>query len=205
MSELPLSKTQTIKAVKWLKDNFGIEMEKAVQGTPFSVDMLCGIVCQETAYRWINWIDHNSVDTVLKCCVFDGTGDVPGTEGKRKAFPVNLKAFEGKYGGDIAGMLVTEGNHMRALMGWKPRNFLYKGYGIFQNDLQNIVTDETFFTQKKWYNFSDCLAGAIKELNKKYTTQKNVPESIRAYNGSGQAARNYRDNVLQFSEWANEA
>ncbi len=202
MSELPLSKAQALKAVKWLKENFGTEIENAVKETPFSVDNICGIACQETAYRWINWIDKHDTATILARCVFDATGSVPGTDGQRKAFPVNLQAFEDKYGKEFADMLVAEGNKMRELMGWEPRNYLYVGLGIFQYDLQAVLTDEIFFRNKLWYNFSDCLDRCLKELNSKYAIQQNVSESIRAYNGAGQAARNYRDNVLQFTEWA---
>lgn len=204
MPELPLTKKKTIKAVKWLKDNFGLKIENAVKESPFTVDMVCGIACQETAYRWVGWIDKYSIETILACCILDATGDVPGTEGKRRAFPVNNADFISKYGVGISDMLISEGNKMRALMGWGAKKFLYKGYGIFQNDLQNIVTNETFFTERKWYSFDECLNGLMIELAKKYSIQKNIPESIRAYNGRGVAANNYRDNVLQFTEWANE-
>ena len=202
MAELPISKGQALKAIKWLKDNFETEIEAAVKDTPFSIDTICGIACQETAYRWINWIDTHDVATVLKSCVFDATGDVPGTEGKRKAFPVNLKAFQDKYGKQAADMLVSEGNAMRSVMGWSAKPFLYKGYGIFQNDLQNILTDESFFLNKEWYSFDNCLERCLKELMGKYAIVKNVPKSIETYNGSGQAAKDYRDNVLQFIQYS---
>ena len=64
---------------------------RAVHRTPFSVNLLSGIACQETAVFWLNFIDDLSPDEVLARCVLDASGDFPGT--MRMAFPRNTEAF----------------------------------------------------------------------------------------------------------------
>lgn len=204
MSELPLSKSKTIKAVKWLKDNFGHQIRNAVIGTPFTEDTICGIACQETAYRWVEWIDKYDPAVILRNCVFDATGDVPGTEGKRSAFPVNLNDFEKVYGKEVADRLIAESNSMRKLLGWSPRTFLYKGYGIFQYDLQYIQSDPNFFLDKQWYSFDKCLEKCMMELKKKYAVRKTVPGAVEAYNGSGPRAVQYSKNVMEFTQLSSQ-
>lgn len=49
---LPITKEQALKAVTWIKSNFKNDIAAAVLNTPFSVDHICGIACQETAYFW---------------------------------------------------------------------------------------------------------------------------------------------------------
>lgn len=202
MADLPISKSQSLKAIEWLKHNFTDEIEAAVKDTPFTIDTICGIACQETAYRWLNWVDKYDINAILGLCVFDATGNVPGTEGQRKAFPVNTAAFETRYGPVLTSQLVSEGNKMRAVMGWGSKNWVYCGYGIFQYDLQAILIDYDFFANKEWYSFEKCLDRCVKELMGKYAIVKNVPKSIETYNGYGQAAENYRDNVLQFIQYS---
>ena len=201
-----ISKGQAQKAATWLKKNFGKDIAADVAGTPWTVDIITGIACQETAYKWLSWVDKFDPATILQRCVFDASGDFPGTS--RKAFPVNRQAFEAKYGKDFTDMLVAEGNKQRAMPqvdapgGYKPAGYLYKGYGIFQNDLQNVVANPSFFLEKKWYNISDCVAGVVKELNGKARTHETLPEVIQAYNGSGPKAQEYSRNVMQFISWS---
>jgi hypothetical protein len=202
----PISKTQAIRATQWLKLHFGEEIKQAVAGTPWDIDLVCAIACQETAYKWLLWIDKYPADIILQRCVFDASGDLPGT--KRSAFPVNRAAFEQHYGKELAAMLVAEANKQRAMPqpdapgGYKPAQYLYKGYGIFQNDLQNIVADRSFFQEKKWYNMRDCLSHLVQELNNKAQQVGNLRNIVRAYNGRGKAAEVYADNVILFREWA---
>ena len=52
---------------------------------------------------------------------------------------------------------------------------------------------------RQWYDFSVCANRLIKELSAIHARNKgNLWETVRAYNGSGQAARTYRDNVKEF-------
>jgi hypothetical protein len=202
---LPVSKENAVIASNWLKQHFEPQIKEAVYNTPWTVDLVCAIACQETAYKWLLWIHNYEPLTILQCCVFDASGDYPGRP--RFAFPKNRADFEKKYNADVSHMLIAEGNKQRAMpqndapKGYSAAEYLYKGYGIFQYDLQNIQTDPEFFLFKKWYNMSDCLQRLIDELNAKAKVASNLHGIVKAYNGSGKAAEDYADNVLQFKEW----
>src|SRR5215204_5250591 len=143
---LPITKKQAITAITWMKNSFKNEMQEAVNGTPFSIDTLCAIACQETAYVWVEWIEKKSIDEILGLCVFDASGDYPGTN--RSAFPRNTDAFRRIYGDEFATLLIKEANISRKARGYDRRNWLYKGYGIYQYDLQHVKTDDQFFRNR---------------------------------------------------------
>lgn len=192
---MPISKSQAVAACGWLKGCWGDEIRAAVFG-PFTVDHICGIVCQETAYFWLPLINRLSPTEILGRCVLDASGDFPGTG--RSAFPRNTGAFREKYGDAFTSMLIEEANKSRALRGYGPKQWVYKGYGIFQYDLQFVVDDTAFFKLKQWYDFRRSLDRCLMELRRTFAAQGNVPEAIRAYNGAGPRARQYRDNVLTY-------
>lgn len=200
--ELPISLTSARKATNWLMTNFGGSIRSATDGTPFSPALLCGIACQETAYFWwplmIKAGSTITPDQLVARCVLDASGDYPDTS--RSAFPRNTAAFREKYDRAFADMLVREANATRALRGFGPKEWIYKGYGIFQYDLQFVVQDEDYFRFKQWYDFGVCLGRVMKELKSIYARNgHDLWETVRAYNGAGQAARNYRDNVKDFT------
>ncbi len=202
-NELPISRPQAHKVATWLKANFGTKLEAASAGTPFSVDLLCAIACQETAYFWVGFINSLPVQTIVERCVLDASGDYPGTS--RSVFPVNTAAFRNKLGDQFTGMLIEEANKTRALRNYDPRAWVYKGYGIFQYDLQYVLTDRTFFEGKQWCSFDACLGKAIHELKEKYRITGDLWRAVRAYNGSGASATKYANNVMTFRDWCAEA
>lgn len=199
---LPITRRQARTAARWMKRHYGDRIARAVRGTPFSVNLLCGIACQETAIFWLNFIDDLSPDEVLARCVLDASGDYPGTV--RMAFPRNTEAFVARYGQDLADMLIEEANISRVLRGFRPQRWVYKGYGLFQYDLQHIVRDKRFFTDKRWYLFDQCLDRAMRELRTKYARTGNLWSAVRAYNGTGPAATRYANNVMQFTAYCAE-
>ena len=197
--ELPVSQTKCRLTAEWLNDNFGDKCQAAVEGSPFTKELLYAIACQETAIYFYDWTKDNTPGEVLGRCVFDASGDANGT---RKAFPKNTGEFVAKYGQQIADELIEEANKTRAMRGFGPKQWVYAGYGIFQYDIQYIQTDEAFFTQKQWYNMDDCLAKVMKELNSKWKAHPNdLFQTVKAYNGSGPRAENYANNVFQFLAW----
>jgi hypothetical protein len=198
--ELPISRSQAIAAVQWLKANFGAQIAESLRGTAFDIDHACGIACQETASVWVHWINEQAAQTIVERCVFDASGDYPGT--KRLAFPRDTRAFRQKYGDVFADMLIAEANETRALRHYGPAQWVYKGYGIFQYDLQHIGNDRAFFEQKQWYSFDACLERLKRELLQKFAAHPDVRTAIRAYNGAGPRAENYADNVMLFTEWS---
>jgi hypothetical protein len=212
--ELPISKNSALAATEWLKGNFGEKLAQAATSTAFTENHLCGIVCQESAYRWLGWRKAHSVDEILAACVLDGSGDVPGTS--RGAFPRNTAEFRTKYGDTFTNQLIAEGNKMRELMGWSKVNWLYKGYGIFQFDLQFVTSPKylDYFQNRRWHDFDRCLAlvmeeldGTWKRVQKKFPSEARTEQirlAIKAYNGSGAAAEAYSHNVMFYTEVAGE-
>lgn len=199
---LPISKAQAIKSITWLKTNFGAQLAKAVENSPFSVDTICGIACQETANVWVSWIGKKTPEEILGLCVFDASGDYPGTQ--RSAFPKNAAAFRAKLGDAFADDLIAEANASRKVRGLGPNQWLYKGYGIFQYDLQFVTTDRAFFEQKQWYSIDKCIDKVMKELSFKWNIYHDMFKTIKGYNGSGARAEEYANNVTVFISYSNE-
>jgi len=213
--DLPISQAAARKVTRWLMTHFGEKLSAAGQGTPFTPDILCAIVCQETAYFWLPLLDKleskpefkndptELADLILARCVLDASGDHPASP--RSAFPKNTEAFRKKYGSEFTNFLIEEANQSRKLRGYGPKQWVYKGYGIFQYDLQYVVKDEDFFRERRWYDFDACLAKCIGELKAKYqAVGKDLWEAVRAYNGSGPRARAYREKVKTFAAWTKD-
>jgi hypothetical protein len=202
---LPIDERQAARASQWLKTDYGAELVTAVKETPFSIDNLCGITCQETAYFWLSLLDKLTPDEICARCVLDGSGDFKPEENPRSAFPVNTAAFRALYDESdpgFADMLIAEGNETRKVRGYSPVDWLYKGYGIFQYDLQFVENDPAFFRDKLWYRFDECLKRVMMELKEKWDSLGDVRAAIRAYNGRGARAEIYAANVMTFSDVA---
>jgi len=196
--ELPISLSNARKAANWLMTNFGGSIRAVSDGTPFDPALICSIACQETAYFWFPLINKAAPDELIARCVLDASGDYPGTS--RSAFPRNTAAFYAKYDRAFGDMLVSEANATRAIRGMGPKEWIYKGYGIFQYDLQFVENDEGYFRFRQWYDFEVCARRVMKELTSIYKRNGgDLWEAVRAYNGGGQAARDYRDNVKDFN------
>ena len=203
---LPITQKQAFTAVTWMKTNFNSKITEAVKGTPFTVDAICAIACQETAYFWLSFIGKKSVDEILARCVLDASGDFEGTQ--RSAFPRNTNVFRLKYSQAFTNMLINEANATRKWRGFGPQNWVYKGYGIFQYDLQFVVNNQSFFEQKKWYSIDVCLKNVMVELNSKWAKYKHTEnamwKTIKAYNGTGENATKYANNVMQYIAYSKQ-
>ena len=203
-ADAPISRSQAIEASRWLKENFGPQITDAVAGTAFSVNHICGIACQETAYVWQSRLNDLSPDEILALCVLDGSGDFKPEENPRSAFPRNTAAFRERFGDGFTGKLIDAGNESRKLRGFSPVNWIYKGYGIFQYDLQFVIKDEEFFRNQLWLDFGECLKRLMGELSKTWDQQGNLFAAIRAYNGSGRRAEIYAQNVTAYASIAGD-
>ena len=97
---------------------------------------------------------------------------VPGMSPGQAAAPFqrNTAEFTREYGKEFTEILVKEGNKTRKLRGLRPWSKIYKGYGIFQYDLQFVQVEEDFFREKQWYALNSCLARCMSELNRTYAT-----------------------------------
>jgi hypothetical protein len=197
-TSLPISEAAARKCAKWLWQNFRAELTAAVQGKPYGVRHLAAIVCQETAYKWVPWIGEQSVKTIVERAVYDASGDDPSSP--RDAFPRNTAAFRERFGKAFTDMLIEEANKTRALQGWGPKKWVYKGYGLFQYDLQHVSPDRAFFEEKQWYDFRTCARKCTMELDSKLiATHGDLWKAIRAYNGSGPKAQKYMENVRYYA------
>ncbi|MNF28758.1 hypothetical protein D3C84_94470 [compost metagenome] len=203
-ASLPISETSAKTCTRWLLKHFGDDMRAAVKGKLYQLEHLCAIVCQETAYKWLKWIDVTKPQTIIERCVFDASGD--SSQSPRSAFPKNTKAFRDVYGDSLTNMLINEANLTRKMQNMSDKQWVYKGYGIFQYDLQHIRTDPDFFVKKQWYSFSTCLHKVCSELDGKLASSNNdLWIAIRKYNGSGKRAEQYALNVKVFAQYCRES
>ena len=188
---------------RWMISNFGPQLSDAVRSTPFSVPLLCAIACREAGLYWLPLTPHKSAAEILGLCVYDASGDVDGAP--RSAFPANTAKFRHAYGDGFTSLLIDEANKARAVRGLNPASIVYKGYGIFQYDLQYVKTDEAFFRERKWYSFAECVGRAVKELKHKFELTGDIHDAVRSYNGSGAKAEQYARDVMRLLPFCQEA
>lgn len=158
------------KDILWFKQQFRTEIEAALHGTPFTLDMLAAVACQETGHIWSTLRKTDlSVDRILELCVGDTIDAKPGGGG-RSAFPKNKSELVARPNGQemfgIARQALVD--MAQFIPGFKgvvnnPNKFCH-GYGIFQFDLQFFKTEPDYFLQKRYAVLADCLARAIGEL-----------------------------------------
>jgi hypothetical protein len=188
---------------RWILSNFRSDVATAVQHTPFTPALLCAIACREAGAFWLPLTPNRPAAEILGLCVYDASGDVPGAP--RTAFPVNTSAFRLAYGEDFTNLLIQETNKARAARGLSEAAMVYKGYGIFQYDLQHVRTDEAFFRARQWHSFAECVSRAVAELKKKYDVTHDIQDAVRAYNGSGPRAEQYARDVMRILPYCEEA
>lgn len=194
-AERPISDRQAATVANFIRDNFGAKIVAATTGTPFPAPLLPAIVCQETAYFWLDFMQTLAPSQVIARCVLDASGDV---NGDRTAFPRNTAAFRARYGDEFSNLLIGEANDTRRLRGLGPKQWVYAGYGIFQYDLQYVTSDEAFFRDRQWYEIDQSFARVMDELKSKFELTRDLWEAVRAYNGSGPRAEQYKRNVKHY-------
>ena len=200
---LPLTKQQVLKGAGWLLANFAAEIDAAVAGKPYDMPIVCSIACKETGFIWISRSSTMTAAQLLPLLVGDASGDFP--DSTRKAFPKNTAAFRDEYGTAFTNKLIAEANNARALRGFSPKQWVYKGYGIFQYDLQHVRPDRAFFENLLWHKIGPCFERLTKELDRSFAAANgNRREGVRRYNGSGPNAEIYADHVLAFADWCKE-
>jgi len=156
----------TKEAVAWYKQNFGAQTKAAVQGTPFSPDLVVAIACQETGGTWNALRQKNlTIAQILELCVGD-TFDAPN----RSAFPKTkadlLIAPRGQEMFDLAHKaLVDMAVHIPGYQAVAQRADKFcHGYGMFQYDIQFFKTDADYFLNKDYAIFDKTLGKCIGEL-----------------------------------------
>lgn len=155
--------------IKWFKQNFHDKMEAAVQGTPFSIDLITAFACQETGPIWTTLRKLPfGVERVLELCVGDTLDDTKG----RKAFPKNKAELLSKARGDemfaIARKALEDmAQHIPGFKGAvaNPDKFCH-GFGVFQCDIQFFLEDPDYFLERRYSAFDASLGKCIDELKR---------------------------------------
>ena len=161
----------TAHDVRWFKNEFQPRIEAALAGTPFSVDMIVAVACQETGGIWpVLRRKGLSTQRILDLCVGD-TIDASPTGGGRRAFPRNkaelLAAPEGARMFAIARQgLLDMSEHIAGYRGAaaRPDKFCH-GFGVFQLDLQFFKSEPAYFLERHYADFDTALARCVGELS----------------------------------------
>lgn len=156
--------------IGWFKREFGPEIRRHVRATPFTVDMLTAIACQETGYIWSTLRKKGlATPDVLRLCVGDSI-DAKSDGSGRRAFPRRKADLIARNrGSDMFAVgrqaLLDMSQHI-AGYGSAARNQskFCRGYGIFQYDLQHFATDPDYFLQQRYADFGHSLDKCIGEL-----------------------------------------
>jgi hypothetical protein len=162
---------------------------------------VCAIACKETGFIWISRTATTPA-VLLSLLIGDAGGDIAGHP--RDAFPKDTAEFRARFGDPFTDELISESNKARALRGLGPAQIVYKGYGIFQYDLQHVTVDEDFFHNRQWDRIEPCLDRLTRELDRCFArAEGDTHDAIRRYNGRGAAAETYADHVMAFAQWCN--
>jgi hypothetical protein len=148
--------------IGWFKTTFGPEIATATAGTPFTVDLLTAIACQETGFIWATLRHELPVPAILELCV----GDMLD---RKSTFPKNkadlLTAPRGDEMFEIAHRaLLNLASRFKAYTPKRSTQFC-RGFGIFQYDLQFFKKDPDYFLERRWARFDECLRKCIEELH----------------------------------------
>jgi hypothetical protein len=151
--------------MRWFKQQFHEKINAAVAGTPYTLDFMTALACQETGEVWPILRKQNlSVDRILELCVgdtIDGRSVFPRSKAELVAAPNGQKMF------DIArAALVDMAQFITSYKGMaaQPDKFCH-GYGIFQYDIQFFKDeDPDYFLQRRYTSFDASLGKALDEL-----------------------------------------
>lgn len=161
-----------VSDIIWFKNNFSAAIQAAVKGTPFDLDMLAAVACQETGYIWqVLRKKDMTVERILELCVgdtIDARSVFPRSKAELVAQPDGQKMF------DIArAALVDMAKFVPGYDGMvaKPDKFCH-GYGLFQYDIQYFKTDPAYFLERRYTRLDQTLGKCVSELKESLKTLK---------------------------------
>jgi hypothetical protein len=151
--------------MRWFKQQFHEKINAALEGTPYSLDFMTALACQETGEVWPILRKKNlSVDRILELCVgdtIDGRSAFPRSKAELVSVPNGQKMFE------IArAALVDMAQFITSYKGAasNPNKFCH-GFGIFQYDIQFFKNeDPDYFLERRYTSFDASLGKALSEL-----------------------------------------
>jgi hypothetical protein len=150
--------------IRWLKQTFETQIKTAIAGTPFSVDLIVAIACQETGHIWSKLRKTMTPSQVLALCV----GDTLDEDRGRSAFPKTKAALIAHARGPemfaIARQaLVDMAAHIPGFPVSNANKFCH-GFGMFQYDLQFFKSDPGYFLNRDYERFPETLRKCLEEL-----------------------------------------
>lgn len=152
--------------IEWFKSRFADRIREASSNTPYSLDFIVALACQETGEVWpvlrrTGLAEHE----LLSLCVGDildapARSAFPRTKDELVRYPDGDRMFE-----VARAAFVAMAGH---IAGYRPyiaraQKFAH-GFGLFQRDLQFFKEDPAFFLESKYADFDTALAVAIREL-----------------------------------------
>jgi hypothetical protein len=158
--------------IRWFKQQFRAQIEAALTGAPFDLDMIVAIAYQETGYIWsVLRTKQLPLDKVVALCVGD-TIDYKGPGKGRQAFPRTKDALVAEPNGQamfeiarkaLEDMAVYIPGYQGAVA--NPNKFCH-GFGVFQRDLQFFKPDPGYFLERRYESFPNSLAQCLGELRR---------------------------------------
>lgn len=154
--------------IRWFKEQFHEEIKAALAGTPFDLDMLTALACQETGEIWpiLRKKPELTRDEILALCV----GDTLDADKGRRAFPkTKAELLAAPHGAEMFAIarkaLTNMAAHIKSYQGAaaRPSKFVH-GFGVWQYDLQFFKTDPQYFLEKRYEKLSESLGKALQEL-----------------------------------------
>jgi hypothetical protein len=156
--------------IQWFKQQFHGTIEAGVANTPFDLDMLTAIACQETGEVWPILRKKNlTTQQILALCVGDTIDARPNGKG-RQAFPKTRADLVAKPNGqtmfDIARKaLVDMAQYIPSYQAAAANpNKLCHGFGLFQYDLQFFLKEPDYFLQRRYEQLGETLQKCLIEL-----------------------------------------
>ena len=157
----------TADAIRWFKTEFGADIEAAVAGTAYTLDMLVAVACQETGGTW-NALRKKGLPTarIIELCV----GDTLDQDKGRAAFPKNKAALLAAERGDEMFKVARDAllDMAQFIPGYQgaasnPNKFCH-GFGVFQYDIQFFKVDPDYFLERRYIHFDQTLRKCVEEL-----------------------------------------
>ena len=156
--------------ILWFKTQFAAQIKPVLAGTPFTLDLVAAVACQETGFIW-GPLQRQGTPTarILKLCVGDTIDGRPDGKG-RKPFPKTRADLETHPQGAamfavarqaLVDMAAVVPGYTAVLQ--NPNKFCH-AFGVFQYDMQFFNLDIPYFLQGGYADFAKSLQKCVTEL-----------------------------------------
>ena len=166
--------------MQWFKQNFHAEIEAAIAGTPFTVDLLVAIACQETGHIW-SGLRKKPTDagSDLELCVGD-TLDRRRQGSQRLSQDQSRTARQAEWRRDVRDRPPGAGGHgastSRAFRCRTQTNSV-TATACSSTTCNSSCEDPDYFLEKRYEKFSETLGKCIEELTAKRQEDRPVRQA----------------------------